>query len=225
MESVEKYKGCAFPSLPGKTIIGKNSENIVESRKEELQIYIQLLAKHTLIKYDPTLKFFLTCENYEEFEKVKNSPNEVIDADSSGCNGGKNFGIKNTFNFFYSSIKTRFGDLQYTKSDIPLDEINEKSMRHVGFLNKMIGLTSSRIAYQRKKAEEQLELSKAFKELKDENGEVKEVFKVLGSSFKRESAVISCLITNDTKLLSQLKEKKLKQEGIQTAIAERKAVL
>jgi hypothetical protein len=225
LESVEKYKGCAFPSLPGKTIIGKNSENVVESRKEELQIYIQLLAKHTLIKYDPTLKFFLTYENYEEFERVKNSQNEVVEADSTGSNGGRNLGIKDTFNYLYSSIKTKLGDPQSTKSDIQLDEINEKSVKHISFLNKIIGLTSSRIAYQRKKAEEQLELSTACKEIKDESGEVKEVSKALGSSFKKESAAISYLLTNDTKLLSQLKEKKLKQEGIQAAIAERKAVI
>lgn len=223
LEAVEKYKGCAFPSLPGKTLIGKNSEDVVEGRKGELQIYIQLLAKHTLIKYDPTLKFFLTCENYEEFERAKNNPNEVVAVDSTSSTV-KNFGLKDTFSYLYSSIKTKLADNQTTKSDIQLNEINGKSIKHVNFLTKIIALTTARIAYRKKEIDEQLQLSKAFKEIKDEKGEVNKVFKGLSSSFTKETTVTSYLLSNDANLLNQLKEKKLKQEGIQAAIAERIAV-
>ena len=34
--AVGRYKGCAFPKLPEKTLILKNSTNTVEERKEEL---------------------------------------------------------------------------------------------------------------------------------------------------------------------------------------------
>lgn len=220
LEAVKKYKGCAFPKLPEKTLIWKNSDSIVEERKEELQIYIQILARHTFIKYDPTLKLFLTCENSEEFERAKCAPQDVS-APNPLTPTIKKFRLSDTFNCFYTSGKAK--TLQ-TYVDKIGHELTEKNEKYINFLNKNITLLNTRISYQKMKIIDQAKITKSMEELKNGNIELECILKGLSNSYSKEAEILKLYIENDIQLLNLIKEEKVRQEGIKTAIAEYKSV-
>ncbi len=188
---------------------------------------MQILARHTLIKYNWTLKYFLTCEDSDEFERFKSDPKEFAPSSSIAVTALKDFRIKDTFNYLYSSIKTKLVEGQEPeeiKTDLALDAINSKINKYLRFLDKCIVIVSSKIAYETKRLEEQMQLVQVFNESQEEDEEFDKTIHEVSDFYKKEINVISFCKEKDVKLLSEIKEEKLKQEGIRIAIAERKSV-
>lgn len=227
LQGIEKYKGCVFPPLPTKNVLSKNSTETVEKRREELQIYMQILAHDSLIKYDSTLKFFLTCENFEEFEQFKSNPNDFVQSNTMGMLPLKEMQIKDTFNYLYSSIKTKLVKNEEPlemKSGLELETLDEKVLNYVNFLNKMVALITFRIEHTKRRLEDHGKLVKALETTQDSDPEIEQTFQDLASFYEGEEAIISKALKNDIQLLNEIKATKLKQEGIHNAIIDRKNV-
>ncbi len=193
LQSVEKYKGCVFPPLPGKKLLGKNSEQLVERRKEELQIYLQLLSRHTLAKYDHTLKFFLTCENSEEFERFKSDPREFASTRSIAVATMRNLQFKDTLNYIYSSLKARLvenAEPEETKCDLHLDEIDLRIAHYLKFLEQNVGLISARLAFQKQCLEEHKSLAKTLEETQDEDAELERTLRSVAEFHRKEASYL-----------------------------------
>eukprot|EP00826_Nyctotherus_ovalis_P003661 TRINITY_DN10754_c0_g4_i6.p2 TRINITY_DN10754_c0_g4~~TRINITY_DN10754_c0_g4_i6.p2 ORF type:complete len:193 (+),score=75.79 TRINITY_DN10754_c0_g4_i6:878-1456(+) len=188
---------------------------------------MQILANDGLVKYDATLKFFLTCENFEEFEQFKSNPNDFVQSTAMGMLNLKELEIKDTFNYIYSSIKTKLvknEEPQEMKSGLELETLDGKVLSYINFLNKMTSLIEFRIEYTKQRLEEQKKLVKALGSTQDNDPELERTFQDMGSFYEKEESVISIALKNDMRLLSEIKARKLKQEGIHNAIIDRKNV-
>eukprot|EP00826_Nyctotherus_ovalis_P003660 TRINITY_DN10754_c0_g4_i5.p1 TRINITY_DN10754_c0_g4~~TRINITY_DN10754_c0_g4_i5.p1 ORF type:complete len:309 (+),score=113.04 TRINITY_DN10754_c0_g4_i5:878-1804(+) len=186
---------------------------------------MQILANDGLVKYDATLKFFLTCENFEEFEQFKSNPNDFVQSTAMGMLNLKELEIKDTFNYIYSSIKTKLvknEEPQEMKSGLELETLDGKVLSYINFLNKMTSLIEFRIEYTKQRLEEQKKLVKALGSTQDNDPELERTFQDMGSFYEKEESVISIALKNDMRLLSEIKARKLKQEGIHNAIIDRK---
>ncbi len=70
-----------------------------------------MLSRHNILKYDSTLRFFLTCENTQEFERHKNDPSGYFSNYNSRALGAlSELKIRDAFNFMYSSVKSYYFD-------------------------------------------------------------------------------------------------------------------
>ena len=188
---------------------------------------MQILSRHTLIKYDWTLKFFLTCENSDDFERLKNDPKEFAPSSSIAVTALKDFRIKDTINYLYSSIKSKLvkdQEPEEIKTDLELDEINEKISKYINFLEKSIVVITSKVLYEKNRYEEQEQMVRAFEETQEDDPELEKTFRDVAEFYRKEMEVIKFCMEKDAKLLSDVKEEKSKQEGIKMAIAERKSV-
>jgi len=188
---------------------------------------MQILANDSLIKYDSTLKFFLTCENFEEFEQFKNNPNDFVQSNSMGMPELKKMEIKDTFNYIYSSIKTKLiknEEPQEMKSGLELDMLNEKVQNYINFLNKMIALIKFKIDHTKRRLEDQKKLIKTLETTQDSDPELERTFQDMANFYEKEEFIISKSLKNDINLLNEIKAVKLKQEGIYNAIKDRKNV-
>ncbi len=175
LQAEEKYKGCVYPILPCKKLLGNNSEEFVEQRKQELQLYLQMLGKHSLLKYDPTFKVFLTCEDPEEFERSKQDPRCQAAESSIPMNSLRRFQLHDTFNYLYSSIKSKLFDKSEPEEiqiGPKLDEILEKIAKYVPFLEKSIYVLEESLRYQKHFAMSQETVAKTFESAKDADPEL-----------------------------------------------------
>lgn len=68
LSATEAYKGFIIPSLPQKKYIFNFDPNFIEQRKNELEEYLNILAGHKFVRFDPQLKTFLTVADPQEFE-------------------------------------------------------------------------------------------------------------------------------------------------------------
>jgi len=195
--------------------------------KKELQIYLQILANHTLLKYDWTLHHFLTCKETQEFEKFKSDPSEFAVEQSIAVSAIKDFRIKDTVNILYSTIKTKWRnneEPEEIKTDLEFPEITKAINKYIEFLDKNIALIQTRIAYMKTLYDEQIDISNSFQGLKDSDAELENTYSDTALQYEHESDFTKFCIERDSKLLSEIKEEKLKQEGIRNAIADRKTV-
>ncbi len=175
LEQEERYKGCILPPLPSKSVMGKNSQDLVEKRKQELQLYLQILSQHAMIKYDPTFKFFLACESSEEFDKLKADPQPFMGESSIAVASLKKLQFHDTFNYLYSSIKSRYFDKeepQEIQTGLKLIEIGEKIAKYLPVIAKQIALLEARLAFQKDFASGQEDLANMLEDLPEEDAEL-----------------------------------------------------
>ena len=139
-----------------------------------------MLTENSLLKYDPTLKNFLTCENSEEFEKIKNDPREFAEDSSIAVNSLKNLHLQDTLNYLYFSLKSKFGEgaePQEIQIELQLEEIKKKIDHYLPFLDKNITILEAKVEFQKSYLNEQEELAKAFEEIQDDDTELEKTFK------------------------------------------------
>lgn len=226
LQNVEKYKGCVIPSLPEKSMLKKNSEEFVEKRKLELQLYLQILSRHSEIKLDPTFRFFLTCEKSDEFEKLKNDPMQYNTESSIAVSSLKKLQIHDAFNYLYSSIKSKYFDKsepEEMQTVLKLTEIGNHISKYQPIIDKMIKALEQRIKFTEKFVTEQEDIANMLENL--EESEDPKLSKVLNNSneyYMKNSFMYQEFIKLDTRVLSELKKEHIKLEGIKSAIADRK---
>lgn len=139
-----------------------------------------MLTENSLLKYDPTLKYFLTCENSDEFEKIKNDPKEFSEDSSIAVNSLKNLRLQDTLNYLYFSLKSKFGDgaePQEIQIELQLEGIKKKIDHYLPFLDKNIAILEAKVEFQKSYLNEQEELAKAFEEIQDDDAELEKTFK------------------------------------------------
>ena len=141
-------------------------------------MYLQILAQHSLIKYDSTFKFFLTSEDTEEFEKLKNDPQQFSGESSIAVTSLKKLQLQDTFNFLYSTIKSRYFDKsepQEIQTALKLAEICGKINKFLPILDKRIALLESRIAFNKIFASGNEDLASSLEDLQEEDPDLEKV--------------------------------------------------
>jgi hypothetical protein len=204
-------------------MLGKNSEELVDKRKQELQLYLEILSKHPMIKYDSIFKAFLT---HEEFEKYKQECLSKPGEQSIPMHSLKNLQLQDTFNYFYSSLKTRYFDTiepEEVQTGLKLEEISAKILNYTPILEKYIGLMETRISFNKKYAGDEVNLINEFENIQGENSELNKVICGVINYNREFSLNCKASIEHDKKVLAEIKSEKLKLEGIILAISERKA--
>ena len=178
-----------------------------------------------MIKQDDTFKAFLTCEDSEKFEKYKNNSSKAIGGSSIPMESLKKLQIQDTFNYFYSSFKTKYFDTsepQEIQTDLKFDEIKTKILKYLSVIERQISLLEGRINFNKKYSEEELNIAKELSNFQEEDTEFKRILENAGSYFKKSSEVYNCCMEHDKKALSEMKREKFRLEGINAAILDRK---
>ena len=142
------------------------------------------------MKYDPTLKFFLTCENSEEFERLKSDPKEFSGSSSIAVTTLKNFQFKDTFNYLYSSLKSKLvssTEPEEVKAGLELSVITDKIAQYLRFLDKNIVLLTSKIEFEKKCLEEQGKLTKMFEDVQEDDAELERTFRNVAELHRKEA--------------------------------------
>lgn len=215
-----------LPPLPEKSVLGKNSQELVNKRKQELQLYLQMLAKHPIVKYDPTFKIFLTCEDADEFESFKSNCTAQSKESSIPIASLKKLQLQDTFNYFYSSLKTKYLDTsepEEVQTGLKLEEISAKILKYVPVLEKHIALVEGRVSYSKKQAEELEELKNAWEEVREKDAELSKVMGDAAEYSRERGQIHKAAVECDRKVLAEIKEEKLRLEGINLAILDRKS--
>lgn len=154
ISSKENYKGCTHPLLPSKKYFGNNDNEFVEKRRQELQVYLQMLASNPLIKHDPSLFVFLTSKDRTQFDQYKqdNQPITLEQLPSIPLTLIKNLQFNDTINFFYDSIKGKIIDKpepEELKINLDLGVTLVKIQQYTIFLNKNISLLETSLKFKK----------------------------------------------------------------------------
>ncbi len=171
-------QGYALPLLPEKRLLGSGNEGFVEKRRQELQIYLEMLVKHPQFRVAKTLRAFLTCEKTEEFEAYKARPHENLGNNSLVLASLKSLRVKDTVKIIYSLIKSKFvikdepADVQ---SMISFDDIVMKIDKYLPLLKMSAKLVDGQIEFARQQARMQTDMAGLLG--KEEGPEVQHVAK------------------------------------------------
>jgi hypothetical protein len=154
---------------------------------------LQMLARHTLIKYDPTVKRFLTCENSEEFEQYKNDPREFTAEASIPVESLKKLQIQDTIKYLYSSLKSRLfesSEPQETQAGLELDVIADKIAKYMPFLDKSVKLLEENMEFAKQYVKEQEQVAKAFEDVQDDDAELETTFKSVSKYYSHYGSML-----------------------------------
>lgn len=177
--------------LPSKKALRNNTEDFVEKRRQELQIYLQMLARHVVLKNDPTLKLFLTCPTPEEFENIRREQDN--ESSSKSRSSWKFFHFNDTFNYLYASMKSKLfekNEPNEFKLDDKLDSLSLNIVRDLPFLEKSILLLENQINYKKKYASDQEELINTLKNIRTGDLELDSLFqKIIDYHTEYESLI------------------------------------
>ncbi|CAG8681807.1 11391_t:CDS:10, partial [Acaulospora morrowiae] len=66
---VSKFGCFVLPPLPEKQYSGRFNEEFIEKRRRALEVFINRLARHPVIRYSDLLTHFLNCDNDSEWNK------------------------------------------------------------------------------------------------------------------------------------------------------------
>ncbi len=175
LQTEEKYRGCVYPILPSKKLLGNTTEDFVEKRRQELQLYLQMIGKHSQLKYDPSFRMFLTCESAEDFEHYKEDPRIGAEPSSIPLASLKRLQLQDTLSYICSSIRTKLfdkGEPEELRLGSRLEEVLDKIAHYVPFLEKSIAVLEEHLAYQKHFAASQETIAKALEGINDADPEL-----------------------------------------------------
>jgi len=226
LQSEEKYKGCILPPLPEKSVLRRNSQELVDKRKQELQIYLQIISNHPIIKYNPIFKAFLTYEDTEEFEDYKQELLSQPGEESIPMHSLKNLQLHDTFNYFYTSFKAKYSDTSVPEEmqiGLRLEEISSEILKYLPVLESYVKLIEKKIDFYKECAQEESNLIDEFEIIQEDNSELGKVIGGIISYNKGHSLNCKASVEYNKKVLVEIKGEKSRLEGIILAISERKA--
>lgn len=68
----DRYKGFSIPPLPEKTIFHNSDAKFLEIRRKEIEQYLEMLARHPVLKESLPFKLFLQCSDVKWDKEQQN---------------------------------------------------------------------------------------------------------------------------------------------------------
>lgn len=215
--------------MPLKKIIGNTSVEFIEKRKQELQVFLDVLSKHTNYANSVALKMFSSCMSSEEFEAYKARPKNAGGAISKDSivivmKTFKDFHIKDSLEMLYDLLKVKLktkGEPAEIQSDINIEDIEKRINKYLPIMNLSLKSIENNIEFQKKLISSIRDISIL---LSDQDINNQELQNKSISYYNQNAVLINSNIDMDIKLLKEIREEKIKLEGIKIAFKERSLV-
>jgi len=197
IETNEKFRFCNRPQLPAKKLVNKTNEEFVEKRGRDLQLYLRILMKDTEIKHAEPLRIFLTCNNYDEFEKYKRQHPITSLTNTSmtiPVELFKNLQIIDGIKSLFNSAKSTFIDtLEPTEFQITstINSLMDKITKYAPFINKSIESIEENIEFYKRQAKNQHQIIDCIKDwqLEETPSELNSIFETIEGYHTKNGAL------------------------------------
>ena len=174
------------------------TEEQIEKYKQSLQIYLQMLGRNTVLKYDLSLKVFLTCENQEEFAKWKNEHKQEINKGMFNIEMRNGANFNDALDFICNSLKTRFFtklEPEEIKIGGKLDDNLRKIIQYLPFLDKNIKLIEEKDEFENNYSISEEALVESISKIDCEDINLGKTFKaIIDFHIKRAAALRVCIL-------------------------------